>query len=455
MKTLLALAADLASGRTSSAELVDAALAAIDSPDGEGSRAFVFVDHARARQDAERADQARRCGQAPSAYCGIPISLKDLFDVAGQVTRAGSRLLADQPAATADATVVRRLRDAGFVFVGRTNMTEFAYSGLGLNPHYGTPLNPYDRAGERIPGGSSSGAAVSVTDGMAAAAIGTDTGGSCRIPAAFCGLVGYKPTAARIPRDGVLPLSESLDSVGSLARSVGCCAILDRIMSGNPAPALATSLRPMASIRLGIPRHLVLNDLCPAVAKAFERARQLLGRHGATVVDVDFEALEDLPTINRKGGIAAAEAFAWHRRYLATNGHRYDPRVRTRILKGGEQTAADYLDVLRARRVLMRQARAVMTDLDGLAYPTVPTIAPPLASVGIGRDDDYATANALALRNPSVANFLDACAISLPIHRADEPPVGMNIIGHAGGDEKLFTVAAALEQALQRSLARH
>ena len=446
MHSLLTLAGQLEAGETRGVELVEAALAAIADPHGEGERTFVCVDGEGARRAAEQADRLRRSGQAPSPFCGIPISVKDLFDVKGQVTRAGSKLLDGNPPAAADATAVRRLREAGFVLIGRTNMTEFAYSGLGLNPHYGTPLNPYERKAGRIPGGSSSGAAVSVTDGMAAAAIGTDTGGSCRIPAAMCGLVGHKPTASRIPRDGVLPLSDSLDSVGSLAASTPCCAILDRIMSGAGAdrpPLPALGLRGLA---LGVPQHFVLNDLDAPVAAAFERALRRLRALGAKVVDLSFKALDELPSINAKGGFAAAEAFAWHRRHLQDQAERYDPRVSARILKGAEQSAADYIDLRRARQAMIREAQDVMAGLAALIYPTAPMIAPKLSA--LADDGEYARLNLLALRNPSVANFLDACAISIPIHLGDEPPVGLNVLGRPGGDEALFALAAALEREL-------
>ena len=445
MQTLAKLARALEAGDTTSAELVEQALAAIVAPDGEGARAFVLVDADGARAQAQAADRCRARGDAPSPFCGIPISIKDLFDVQGQVTCAGSRALRDQPPAKHDATVVARLRRAGFVLIGRTNMTEFAYSGLGLNPHYGTPLNPFDRAAGRIPGGSSCGAAVSVTDGMAAAGIGTDTGGSCRIPAAMCGIVGYKPTAASVPRDGVLPLSESLDSVGPLARSVECCAILHGVMSGRGASA-GIEARPLSSLTLGVPQHYVLGDLDAEVEAAFERALRCLRDSGATVRDVPFAALERLPEINAAGGLAAAEAYAWHRRLLAERGDLYDPRVRVRILKGAEQTAANYIDLLRARAELIAEAQTVMRGLDALIFPTVPRIAPLLAE--LDDDDEYAKANMLALRNPSVANFLDACAISLPIHEPGSAPVGLNALCLHGGDEQLFGVAASLEAAL-------
>ena len=447
MKTLRALAEALAAGQISSTELVEAALAAIDDPHGEGKRAFLLVDRAGAKWAAEQADKARRAGRPQSPFHGIPISVKDMFDIKGQATRAGAKLLAESPPATADALAVRRLRNAGFVIVGRTNMTEFAYSGLGLNPHYGTPLNPYDRNRGRIPGGSSSGAAVSVTDGMAAAAIGTDTGGSCRIPAAMCGLVGYKPTAARVPLDGVLPLSPSLDSVGPLAWSVDCCVALHALMSGTGMQPL--SRRDPRGLKLGLLHNLVLDDLDATVAASFDRARRLLSERGLTIVDVNFPPLNDLPNLNAKGGLAAAEAYAWHRRYLRDRGHLYDPRVRTRILKGAEQSAADYIDLVRARRALIAEAKEAMNGLDGLIHPAVPMIAPPLAA--LDDDNEYARINALALRNPSVANFLDTCAISIPIQRTGEAPVGLNIVGHAKRDEELLAVAASLEALLDES----
>ena len=445
METLLGLAQQLENGDVSSIELLERCLAAIAAPEGEGARAFVRVDVAGARKAAAEMDRLRRAGRAPSPFCGVPISVKDLFDVRGEVTRAGSLVLRNRPPASADATAIARLRRAGLVFVGRTNMTEFAYSGLGINPHYGTPLNPYDRAAQRIPGGSSSGAAVSVADGMAAAGIGTDTGGSCRIPAALCGIVGYKPTAARIPLDGVVPLSPSLDSVGALAPSVGCCAIVDAILSGAEPPAheLAGEWR---GISLGVPRQLVLDDLDAAVGATFERALGQLRRAGIKVVETDIHALQRLPEVNGKGGLAAAEAFAWHRQLLAAHGDEYDPRVATRIRKGGEQSAADYLDVLRARQDVIREARQAMAGFDALIYPTVPIIAPRL--IEMNDDDEYVRRNALALRNTSVANFLDTCAVSIPAHRPGEPPAGLDVLGHAGDDAALFALAAALESAL-------
>src|SRR3981189_3108986 len=228
--TLAALADDLAGGRTSARKLVDECLARIAHPSGEGARAFVHVDAEAAIEAAEGMDRLREVKAAPSPFAGIPISIKDLFDIRGQVTRAGSRALDDSTPAEADATVVARLRRAGFVVIGRTNMTEFAYSGMGINPHYGTPKSAWQRNVGHVPGGSPSVVAVSAVAGRAHGALGTDIGGSCRIPAAYSGLVGFKPTQRRVPLDGGVPLSFTLDSFGPLARTVSCCAVLDPVL---------------------------------------------------------------------------------------------------------------------------------------------------------------------------------------------------------------------------------
>ena len=237
--TLASVAADLESGATCARKLVEQCLAKIADPAGEGARAFIHVDKDAALNAADAMDRLRKAHAAPSPFAGIPVSIKDLFDIKGQVTRAGSRALEeDCTPAEADAPVVARLRRAGFIVIGRTNMTEFAYSGIGINPHYGTPKSVWNRSVGHVPGGSSSGAAVSIADGMAFGALGTDTGGSCRIPAAFNGIVGYKPTQARIPLDGGVPLSFSLDSYGPLARSVACCATLDAVLADEPPEPL-------------------------------------------------------------------------------------------------------------------------------------------------------------------------------------------------------------------------
>src|ERR1700720_4386611 len=328
MRTLAQSAHDLATG-TSCRTLVEECLARILDLAGEGRRTFLKVHADQARAAADYIDTLRRHGAAPSRFAGIPISVKDLFDIAGDVTTAGSVALRDAPAAMRDATVVARIRAAGLIPIGRTNMTEFAFSGVGLNPHYDTPRNPYDRATGRMPGGSSSGAAVSVTDGMAVGALGTDTGGSCRIPAAVCGIVGYKPTAKRIPTDGVLPLSFSLDSVGPLAPAGACCAALDAIMAGDEPDGLSPWR--LDGLRLAAPQTMVLDGMDSTVAGVYGDALSRLGKAGAKIVDMPFVEFNDVTTLNRYGGFAAAEAYAWHHKLIETKGALYDPRVLVRI----------------------------------------------------------------------------------------------------------------------------
>jgi aspartyl-tRNA(Asn)/glutamyl-tRNA(Gln) amidotransferase subunit A len=397
------------------------------------------VSQDAARAQADEVDRRRAAGQSLPVFAGIPLAIKDLFDVAGEVTKAGSRVLANQPPAARDAPVIARLRAAGFIFIGRSNMTEFAYSGLGLNPHYGTPLSTFDRATRRIPGGSTSGGGVAVADGMAAASLGTDTGGSCRIPAAFNGIVGFKPTASRVPREGVYPLSQTLDSVGPLAHSTECCATLDAILRGvDPAPLREV---PLNRIRLLLPTTLVLDDVDEPVGRAFERAIEALSRAGVTIVRRPLDDLQRIPQINTGGGLAAAEAYAWHRELLEQRGSEYDPRVSMRILKGRDVNADE---VHAARAAVIDSTNRSTREFDALVMPTVPIIAPPLAA--FETDADYIRLNALVLRNPSLANFLDRCSISLPIHHAGEPPVGLMLFGHHNADERLFSVASAIER---------
>ncbi len=441
MTRLVGLRDALASGGTTSAALVGAALERAGDPAGEGSRVYLTRYDEKALDAAALVDARRGRGESTSRWAGIPVSVKDLFDVAGEATRAGSRVLAGAPAARRTAPAIQRLLAAGFIPVGRTNMTEFAYSGLGLNPHYGTPRNPFERQVGRIPGGSSSGAAVSVTDGMAAAAIGTDTGGSCRIPAALTGITGYKPTARRIPREGVYPLSVSLDSVGPLAQSVSCCAIIDDIMAGGrgdtPQPL------PPAALRLAVLTNYVTDDLEPVVADAYEDALRRLARAGARLVELSLPEVDVLPTVNAGGGMAAAEAWAHHGRQLATAGDQYDPRVADRIRAGAAIDAADLAEIRRERVRLIGSFAAAMEDFDALLAPTVPIVAPPLAA--FEADADYARLNLLVLRNPSLINFLDGCAATVPIHGAGTAPVGLMVAAPGGRDRRLLGIAEAVE----------
>jgi aspartyl-tRNA(Asn)/glutamyl-tRNA(Gln) amidotransferase subunit A len=441
MRTLAQSAHDLAAG-TSSRSLVEDCLARILDPAGEGRRAFLKVHADQARATADYIDSMRRHGTAPSRFAGIPVSVKDLFDVAGDVTTAGSVALRDAPAATRDATAVARIRAAGLIPIGRTNMTEFAFSGVGINPHYDTPRNPYDRATGRMPGGSSSGAAVSVADGMAVGALGTDTGGSCRIPAAVCGIVGYKPTAKRIPTDGVLPLSFTLDSVGPLAPTVACCAVLDAIMAGEEPDDL-TPFR-LDVLRLAAPQSIVLDGMDSTVAGVYAGALSRLSKSGANIFDVPLVELHDIATLNRRGGFAACEAYAWHHRLIEAKGALYDPRVLARIMRGRDQDATHYIELIRARADLIRRVAAVSGQFDALVMPTVPIAAPSLAS--LEAEEQFRAVNMLVLRNTTIANVLDRCAISIPCHRCGDAPVGLMLVGEHGADRRLFAIAAAVEQ---------
>ena len=449
MLTLAQAAADLASGRTTARALTEQCLERIADPNGEGARAFVAVHAEQARAGADAMDALRRVGRAPGPYAGIPVSLKDLFDMAGEPTAAGSTVLKGAKPASAHAPVVFRMLAQGFVPVGRTNMTEFAFSGLGLNPHYGTPRSPWgrDAAGGRIPGGSSSGAAVSIADGMALAALGTDTGGSCRIPAAFCGVVGYKPTARRVPLAGVLPLAPSLDSVGPLARSVRCCATVDAVLAGQ-APR---TVEPMAlrGLRLAVPGNVVMDGVDPVVAEVFGRALNRLGNLGVRVTHLSFPPFERLAAANAGGGLAPVEAHAWHHTLIAEHGDAYDQRVRRRIERGAAMTGSELITLQAARAEIRASMDAISAPFDAVVMPTTPLLPPRIDA--LDDDTEYVRTNSLVLRNPSLANFLDRCSISIPAHRPGEAPVGLMLMGETGGDARLFAIAAAIEDTIQES----
>jgi aspartyl-tRNA(Asn)/glutamyl-tRNA(Gln) amidotransferase subunit A len=326
-------------------------------------------------------------------------------------------------------------------------MSEFAFTGVGMNPHYGTPANPHDRTRRLIPGGSSSGAPVSVTDGMAVAAIGTDTGGSVRIPAALCGVVGFKPTQSRISLQGVFPLSGSLDSVGVIAPTVACCSEVDAILSGEPWVQTNIDLK---SRTVAVPKNHFLEDLDPQVAAAFERSIGKLSAAGATIVEVTLPGISEIEEINGRGGLSGPEAYAWHRR-LGTGFEGYDPFVRERILRGRDISAADYLDMLAVRRAIIASFNEwqAKSRWDVIACPTVPIVAPEISRL----ENDpklYRHINRLLLRNPSVVNFLDRCALSLPCHAKGEAPVGLMLIGRGQEDHALLNLGIAIERALSQ-----
>jgi Asp-tRNA(Asn)/Glu-tRNA(Gln) amidotransferase A subunit family amidase len=387
-------------------------------------------------------------GDAGPALAGIPVSIKDLFDVAGQVTAAGSKVLAQSAPAQADCPAVARLRGAGAALVGRTNMVEFAFSGVGINPHYGTPANPADPATPRIPGGSSSGAAVSVATGAALVGLGSDTGGSIRIPAALCGIVGFKSTARLVPTIGALPLSTSLDTVSALTRSVRDAVTVHEVLA---ARQVRLAGKPLSACRLAVARTQMQDALSRTVAQAFERSLQVLRRAGAHVEEIALEEISELGAINATGGLSAAESYAWHRSLIAEHQASYDPRVAQRILRGASMSAADYIDLVAARKAWITRMETRLDGFDAVLSPTVPLVAPPIA--GLLKDDtEFFRVNGLLLRNTSVVNMLDGCAISLPCHTPGQLPVGLMLWHAALHDDDVLDLALQVEAALALSL---
>lgn len=432
-------------GTVTSVHLTEQALAAMTAREGEGSRAFTQVYAQWAREQAEASAQRRAAGNALSPLDGVPVSIKDLFDLQGEATTGGSTVLADAPVAESHAAIVDKLLQAGAVIVGKTNMTEFAYSGLGINPHYGTPANPWDRAARRIPGGSSSGAAVSVSDGMAFGAIGSDTGGSVRIPAAFCGLTGYKPTARRISMAGVLPLSASLDSVGTLAHDVLSCVALDAVIADRP---LSLTVKNLADAHFAVPQTGVLEGLDTQVAAAFERAVLAIKQAGAQVSAIPLTEIAELSAINASGGFTALESWEWHQPLIAQRADGYDPRVVSRIRRGEALGEADRQRLVEQRADWQTRVSSIVEQYDALLMPTVPFIAPRIADLEAD-EDAYFRVNGAALRNPSVINFLDGCAVSLPCSVKGQAPVGLMVAALPMQDDALMSWALAIETVLK------
>jgi aspartyl-tRNA(Asn)/glutamyl-tRNA(Gln) amidotransferase subunit A len=425
----------------SACERLGAALSRIDDRKGEGARACLTVYREQAKAAAEAADARAKAEISLGPLDGTIISIKDLFDVAGEVTRAGSKALAEEakPAA-ADAPVVRRLRAGGAIIVAKTNMSEFAYTGVGANPHFGTPGNPADR--KRVPGGSSSGAAVSAADGMCEIAIGTDTGGSCRIPGALCGIVGYKPSRQRIPTDGAFPLSYSIDSIGPIARSVEACARADSVMAGESYAPLKPA--PLAGLRVGVVEGMPVENLDETVAKRFPQALDVLKRAGARLSTETLSQIDGMVQVNSKGGVQPAEAFTVHRDLLSRRADAIDPNVRARLERARNVSAADYIDMVRDRARLICSMDARIADLDVLVWPTTPIVAPTMVEVAAA--DDFARKNAMLLRNTVIVNFFDLCAISIPMRRDGGLPTGLMLVARNGHDHRLFRIAAAVER---------
>jgi aspartyl-tRNA(Asn)/glutamyl-tRNA(Gln) amidotransferase subunit A len=433
----------LQSGDVTSRQLTEQCLSRIEQDTDQAQKVYLqlFADQALAQSDA--IDQLKKQGITLSPLMGLPISVKDLIDIKGYTTSAGSTFIADIRAVTKNAPVVERLQAAGLIILGKTNLVEFAYSGVGINPHYGTPLNPYQREKQLVPGGSSSGAAVSVTDGMALGAIGSDTGGSCRIPASLCGLVGFKPTAERVPREGVFPLSHSLDSIGSLAESVNCCYLLDAILSGEEAPSLDPI--DLTWVSFVVPEGYLLKKLDPHVETTFFEVLESLKRAGVTLQQEQLPAIDEVPQVSSKGGFAAAEAYYHHQQYLTEYADQYDQKVRSRIAVGEHISASDYQAMIDLRRSV-QSLWAKDERFEAMILPTTPITARQIKS--LATDEDFFSANGLYLRNTSVANVLDCPSISLPCHKNGTAPVGLMLIGKAGQDQRMFQLAKSIENVL-------
>jgi aspartyl-tRNA(Asn)/glutamyl-tRNA(Gln) amidotransferase subunit A len=419
---------------------LDQALQRIADPSGEGSRTYLTLYSKQAVIAADLADRRARNGESLGPLDGVIVSIKDLFDVAGEPTRAGSKVLANAPPALVDAPVVQRLRRAGAVIIGKTNMSEFAFSGVGTNSHYGTPGNPADRT--RIPGGSTSGGAVAVADRMCAIAIGTDTGGSTRIPAALCGIVGFKPTKSRVPTEGAFPLSPTLDSVGPMAGTVEDCACADSILSGEQPSILEPAS--LKGLRFGIPQGLPLRELDDTVTSAFADGIAILDRAGVRLSQPGFALFDDMARVSAPP-LAVVESWAIHGDRLATQGDDYDPFVRNRIELGEGVSSADRTKMLEARTSLVRAMDERLSEVDALVLPTAPIVAPTIAEVST--PEGFTARNRLLLRNTGIANFFDLCAISLPLPRRGLP-TGLMLIARHGADRRLLAMALSVQRLL-------
>ena len=440
--TIDELNAALAAGRTSCADIVDSALARAKNVAGEGKWVFRALRANAARGEGVDEDLLRASNPNGSPIAGLPISIKDNIDIAGEATCGGCKLLEDVAPSRSDAPVVARLRAAGAVIVGRTNMSELAFSGVGYNRFYGTPANPWDRTTRRIPGGSSSGAAISVTDGMAVAAIGTDTGGSVRIPAALTGLAGFKPTQARVPRDGVLPLSALLDCVGPLARTVADCSLLDGILADDPTPLAAFG----GPLRLCTADDFMLVDADETVSSAYAKVVGILRGRGASIEALPAGMFKEVPEYAARGSFSSEEAWARFGEAIEARPQDIDPRIAERISRGRNITAGDHAANVAALTAMKARFERAMSGFDALVAPTVPIVAPPIRDMA--DDDKFCRANALILRNPMVANLLDAPSLTIPCHEPGTAPVGLMLIGPRLSDRRLLAIGRALESLL-------
>lgn len=427
--------------RTSAQERLAAALQRIDDSQGEGARAVLTVYRDAAQAAAEASDARARTGTSLGPLDGAIVTIKDLFDVAGEVTRAGSKVIAAEgKVAVEDAVIVQRLRAAGAVIVGKTNMSEFAFTGVGANPHFGTPGNPADRA--RVPGGSSSGAGVAVADDMCEIGIGSDTGGSVRIPASLCGVIGFKPSRQRVSTGGAFPLSYSLDSIGPLAKSVAQCAAADAVMAGEAPWTLDAA--PLAGLRVGVAQGLPLENLDDTVGRRFPEALDRLEKAGVRLSYEKLPMFDDMMALQMRISILVAEAYSVHSERMTQHAAGVDPVVAARLIKGKDIAAHDYINAVRTRQVLIRALDERMRDIDVLVMPSTATVAPRLDE--LGEPKAFLQRNAMLLRNTTIGNFFDLCGVSIPLPRDGLLPTGLMLLARNGHDRQLLRFAAAVEK---------
>ncbi len=437
----------LGSAAVNADAVAESALAAI--ADCDDHAIFTTVTAERAHAEARASRRRAREGRARGPLDGVPVAWKDLFDIAGLPTTAGSRILAGAAPASRDAPVVARMRDVGMICVGRVNMTEFAYSGIGLNPHYGTPRNPYGTDAPRIPGGSSSGSAVAVARGLVPVSIGSDTGGSVRIPAAFNGIVGYKTSGGRYPMDGVFPLSRTLDTLGVLCRSVTDAVLVDAALRGASAPSVHAS--PLPGRRILVPRTVVFEDIEPAVEGNFSAALRRLAADGAVIEHLHLPVFDEvMGLISRHGAIAAAEAYVLHRaRIEGPEASAMDRRVASRVRLGANISLWDYISLVQERERLVAKAAGLFACGTVVAFPTVVHTAPRIAELEAD-DDLFGRVNSRTLRNTMLGNFLDWCGISVPTGvDGNGLPTALLLSGPAGGDDGLLSLGMSAEPVIR------
>ncbi|UIK04157.1 amidase [Neorhizobium galegae] len=440
------LSALIQMGRVDPVEVTESVLAGIKAyPD---KAVFISLLEDRALAEAQASSKRVKEGRSLGLLDGIPIAWKDLFDIEGLPTTAGSKVLKKAAPAAKDAAIVDLLKQAGMVAVGRTNMSEFAFSGIGINPHYGTPHNPHGKDAPRIPGGSSSGSAVAVAAGLVPVGMGTDTGGSIRIPAGFNGIVGYKATRGRYAMNGVYPLATSLDSLGPLCRTVQDAVWVDAAMRGLAVPQ--TARQPARPLDIVIPTNIVLDGAEPGVVAAFEAAIERLAKAGARIARLAFPTFDELPKLMVKyGPMVTAEAFALHREKLSgPDAEEMDHRVVARTRLGEKTSLSDYIAIVENRARMIAETEALIGDRF-VAMPSVAHVAPPIAP--LERDDElFFATNGKTLRNTGFGNFLDWCGVSIPCGSGDAGmPVGFLLSANANCDETLLQAAMAHEEIIR------